>query len=232
MVEIGLYSPASFGRVVRKAHAAPQRHDRADRASADRPATERTMDRHIVDAAETERLNALLVSVGRDRDRQAFVALFHHFAPRLKSYLQRLGVDAGGADEIVQEVMVSVWRRADSYDPALSAAGTWIYTIARNRRIDVLRRERRPEIDPDDPALVPDPVDPADRAVELEQDSERLHRAIRTLPPEQADLLKMAFFEDKPHSVIAAERNLPLGTVKSRLRLALARLRKAMGEET
>lgn len=190
------------------------------------------MDRHIVDPAETERLNALLVRVGRERDREAFVALFHHFGPRLKSYLQRLGADAGSADEIVQDVMVAVWRRADSYDPILSSAGTWVFTIARNRRIDVLRRERRPEIDPDDPALVPDPVDPADRAVELEQDSERLHRAIRTLPPEQAELLRMAFFEDKPHSAIAAERNLPLGTVKSRLRLALARLRKAMAEET
>lgn len=189
------------------------------------------MDRHIVDAAETERLNALLVRVGRERDREAFITLFHHFAPRLKAYLQRQGVDPAGAEEIVQDVMVSVWRRADTYDPALASAATWVFTITRNRRIDVLRRERRPEIDPEDPALMPDPVDPADRAVEIEQESERLHRAIRTLPPEQAELLRMAFFEDKPHSAIAAERKLPLGTVKSRLRLALARLRKAMGEE-
>lgn len=183
-------------------------------------------------AMETDRLDDLLVTVGRDRSRQAFATLFHHFAPRLKSYLLRLGADAGAADEIIQDVMVTVWRKAESYDPAAGAASTWVFAIARNRRIDRLRRERRPEIDPDDPALVPEEaVDPVDTALEAEQETARLHRAIGMLPPEQAELLRLAYFEDKPHTVIAAERNIPLGTVKSRLRLALARLRKVMGEE-
>ncbi len=188
------------------------------------------MDRKPTDQVEVDRLNALLLRVAR-QDRQAFVALFHHFAPRLKSFLQKMGADAGAAEEIIQDVMVSVWRRAESFDPTLATASTWIFAIARNRRIDRLRQERRPEVDPDDPALVPDPEDPADRALLLEEESERLHRAIRLLPPEQADLLRMAYFEDKAHSAIATERNLPLGTVKSRLRLALARLRKVLGEE-
>lgn len=170
----------------------------------------------------------LLLAVGRARDRAAFAALFEHFAPRLKAYLRRLGADAPAAEELVQEVMLQVWRRAETFDPAQASAGTWVFTIARNRRIDALRREQRPEIDPDDPALVPDPVEPADRALETAQDSGRLRAAIRELPPEQAELLRMAYFEDKPHSVIAAERGLPLGTVKSRLRLALDRLRKAL----
>lgn len=195
-------------------------------------------DRMQADLAEAgrdrsaERMDELLVRIGRDQDRQAFVTLFHHFAPRLLSYLLRLGADRAAAEEVIQEVMISVWRKADRFDPAAGAASTWLFTIARNLRIDRLRRERRPEIDPNDPALVPEPVvEAADGGVEAEQQAARLHRAIGTLPPEQADLLRMAYFEDKPHSTIAAERNLPLGTVKSRLRLALVRLRKALGED-
>ena len=170
----------------------------------------------------------LLLAVGRARDRAAFAALFAHFAPRLKAYLRRLGAYANAAEELVQEVMLLVWRRAETFDPAQASASTWVFTIARNRRIDALRREQRPEIDPDDPALVPDPVEPADRVLEVAQANGRLREALKDLPPEQAELLRLAYFEDKPHSVIATERGLPLGTVKSRLRLALDRLRKAL----
>lgn len=198
-----------------------------DRATLDRASPERL----APDASDAERLNDLLARVARDHDRAAFAELFRHFAPRLKSYLMRLGADPGSAEEVVQEVMVTVWRRAESFDPALASAATWIFTIARNRRIDILRREKRPEIDPDDPALVPDAPEPADRLIQAGQDTRKLREAMRALPAEQAELLRMAYFEDKPHSAIAAESGLPLGTVKSRLRLALARLRKAMGED-
>jgi len=190
------------------------------------------MDQSNPSTVEAERLSSLLRRVGRDRDRQAFVQLFHHYAPRLKSFLQRQGVEPTAAEEIIQDVMVSVWRRADSYDPQLASVNTWVFAIARNRRIDRLRQERRPEIDPDDPALVPDEAaDGREAAILAEEETARLHRAIGTLPAEQAELLRMAYFEDKPHSAIAAERNLPLGTVKSRLRLALTRLRKVLGED-
>lgn len=183
------------------------------------------------DAGQDKSLNDLIGAVGRDQDRAAFVCLFKHFAPRLKAYLARLGTDGATADELTQEVMLMVWRRAATFDPAQANASTWVFTIARNKRIDRLRRERRPEIDPDDPALVPDPVDAADTMVEFAQESDRLRSAIRELPAEQADLLHMAYFDDKPHSLIAAEQGLPLGTVKSRLRLALGRLRKVLKEE-
>ncbi len=173
-------------------------------------------------------LNGLLIAVGERRDKAAFAAIFGHFAPRIKAYLMRRGTDAATAEEVVQEVMVTLWRRADRYDPALADASTWVFTIARNKRIDMLRRERRPELDPDDPALVPATDAAADVAVESAQDADRLRAAVSTLPDEQKELLQMAFFEDKPHSVIAAERNLPLGTVKSRIRLAMARLRKEL----
>ncbi len=168
---------------------------------------------------------------GRDRDRGACAALFTHFAPRLKAYIRRLGADGGMAEELVQEVMLLVWRRAETFDPSQASAGTWIFTIARNRRVDALRREQRPEFDPDDPALVPDPEEPADKRVEAAQSVGRVRAAMRDLPPEQAELLRMAYYEDKPHSVIAAERGIPLGTVKSRLRLAMERLRKALKDD-
>ena len=186
------------------------------------------MTAEMADTAEVDRLNGLLLRVARQRDRQAFVTLFHHFAPRLKSFLLRAGMEAGAAEETIQDVMVTVWQRAEQFDPTLAAAGTWIYAIARNRRIDRLRRDRRPSFDPDDPALVPEEADGAEETIMVEERAALLHRAIRDLPAEQADLLRMAYFEDKAHSAIAAERRLPLGTVKSRLRLALARLRKAM----
>lgn len=179
-------------------------------------------------AGSDQTLEDLLVSVGRQRDRDAFAALFGHFAPRLKAYLRRQGCDAGGAEELVQEVMLLVWRRAETYDPAQASASTWVFTIARNKRIDVLRREQRPEIDPDDPTLVPEPPDAADDRVEARETTGRLRAALKTLPPEQAELLRLAYFEDKPHSMISVEQGLPLGTVKSRLRLAMERLRKAM----
>lgn len=189
-------------------------HEPTNRA-ADQPAASRSPD-------------DLLLAVARDRDRGAFARLFEHFAPRLKAYLRRLGAEAGAAEELAQEVMLTVWRRADRFDPAQASASTWIFTIARNKRIDALRRERRPEIDPDDPTLVPDPVEPADRRLEAAQASGRLRAALRELPPEQAELLRLAYFEDKAHSAISAERGIPLGTVKSRLRLAMERLRKAL----
>ena len=173
-------------------------------------------------------LNELVLAVAGRRSRPAFAALFGHFAPRLKSYLMRLGAEAGQAEELVQDVMLQVWHRAETFDPAQANASTWVFTIARNKRIDAIRRERRPEIDLTDPALVPEPVEPADRTLEAGQENARLNAAIGALPNEQAELLRLAYYEDKPHSTISAERGIPLGTVKSRLRLAVDRLRRLL----
>jgi RNA polymerase sigma factor (sigma-70 family) len=170
----------------------------------------------------------LVERIAASGDRQAFAALFQHFAPRVKSYLMRLGAPSANAEELTQEAMIMVWRKAASFDRAQSSVPTWLFTIARNKRIDAIRRERRPEIDPSDPALVPDPEPPPDAALDAGQRDARLKAAIATLPAEQADLLRLAFYEDKSHGDIAAERGIPLGTVKSRLRLAFGRLRKAM----
>jgi RNA polymerase sigma-70 factor (ECF subfamily) len=173
-------------------------------------------------------LSDLVLAVGQRRDRVAFARLFAHFAPRLKAYLMRGGCDGASAEEVVQEVMVVIWRRAETFDPAQAGANTWVFTIARNKRIDMVRRERRPEIDLADPALVPEAEPAADRTVEMTQDSEQLRAAMAELPAEQQEILRLAYFEDLPHSAIAERCDLALGTVKSRIRLALARLRKTM----
>jgi RNA polymerase sigma-70 factor (ECF subfamily) len=173
-------------------------------------------------------LAELVARVADRQDRAAFADLFAYFAPRLKSYLMRSGSDGGAAEELLQEVLITVWRRADLFDPALASVSTWVFTIARNKRIDRVRRETRPSWDPHDPALIPDP--PADpvSVVAMAEDRARLAMALATLPQDQADLLKLAYYCDKSHSAIAAETRLPLGTVKSRIRLALGRLRLAL----
>lgn len=107
---------------------------------------------------------------------------------------------------------------------------SWVYTIARNVRIDAFRKTNRPEFDPNDPAFVPDPIPAADNVLQADQEAERLRSAIVKLPPEQADLLRLSFYEEIPHSAIAERMNLPLGTVKSRIRLAFSRLRDMLGD--
>lgn len=176
-------------------------------------------------------MDDLMAQVATERDRAAFGRLFAHFAPRLKAYLQRQGATGSTAEDLVQEVMLTVWRRAHLFDRRRAGVSTWIYTIARNKRIDALRRERRPEIDPHDPALVGADAPDPDEGIDLAQQGARLHAAIGVLPPEQVHLLRLSFFEDKSHAVIADELGLPLGTVKSRLRLGLERLRATMGDD-
>jgi RNA polymerase sigma-70 factor (ECF subfamily) len=172
----------------------------------------------------------LLEAIAISRDKAAFADLFSHFAPRLKSYLLRLGTDAPMAEEVAQEAMVMIWRKAESFDRSQASAATWIFTIARNKRIDRLRRERRPELDPDDPALIPNAPEAADKTIEAQQAETSLRLAIEKLPKDQSDLIRAAYFEDKTHREIADERGIPLGTVKSRIRLALARLRQEIDD--
>lgn len=181
------------------------------------------------EAAEARaRLTSLLGLVAAKQDRSAFTELFAFFAPRVKAYLMRLGAPPVEAEEIAQDVMVTVWRRAETFDASRASASTWIYTIARNRRIDAIRRRRRPELDPNDPMFVPDPEPAADTIMETAQREDRLRAALKQLSDDQRALLQRAFFDGLSHSEIAASSGLPLGTVKSRLRLAFARLRKAL----
>jgi RNA polymerase sigma-70 factor (ECF subfamily) len=185
-----------------------------------------------MDAGEAVRLNAAVLAVGRQRDRAAFQLLFDHFAPRVKGYLMRLGAGNAVAEDLAQEAMLMLWRKAALFDPGKASASTWIFTIARNLRIDAIRKERRPELDPNDPSLMPEGERQADETIDWAQAEDRLRTALADLPREQAQIIELSFLSEKPHSAIANELGLPLGTVKSRIRLAMARLRTALGDET
>lgn len=173
----------------------------------------------------------LLVAVGETRNRDAFIRLFEHFAPRVKSFLMRGGLTQEMADELAQETMLTVWQKAESFDPARAAASTWIYTIARNKRIDYFRRNARVEPNSEDPLMTPDLSPLPDAEISQREQGILLEKAIHELPADQADMVKKAFLEEKTHADIAAETGIPLGTVKSRIRLALERLRYHLGAE-
>jgi RNA polymerase sigma-70 factor (ECF subfamily) len=204
---------------------------RPPRAASLRPApvTIFRMKRPLHDAA---RLNGLVRAVGQSSDKAAFKELFDHFAPRVKGYLIRLGASAAVAEDLAQDVMLTLWRKAVQFDPAKASASTWVFTIARNLRIDAIRKERRPEFDADDPTLAPSSERSSDENLDWAKAEERLRDALVMLPREQAQVVELSFLADKPHSAIAAELGLPLGTVKSRIRLAMAQLRGALGERS
>jgi RNA polymerase sigma-70 factor (ECF subfamily) len=160
------------------------------------------------------------------QDQAAFAELFDHFAPRVKGFLIKSGANASLAEECTQEVMATCWHKAHMFDPVRASVATWIFTIARNRKIDVLRKERRPE--PEELSWgVQEEPDHAE-VMAIQQESELLGRAIAELPEAQRELIQKAYFGDFTHSQIAEQTGLPLGTIKSRIRLALERLRHTM----
>lgn len=177
------------------------------------------------DPTERDRLADCVEQIASAKSRAAFSEVFEYFAPRLKSYLIRLGSEASSAEEIMQDVMLNVWRKAGQYDRRQASVSTWIFRIARNRRIDTLRRLNKPELDAEDPMLQPAESEQPDITVNRAQIEAQVRTAMDTLPEEQIILLKAAFYEGLSHSEIAKKFDLPLGTVKSRIRLAFLRLR-------
>jgi len=170
-------------------------------------------------------MTALLLAVRDRQDRDAFAALFRYFGPRVKSYLRRFGDDPARVDEVLQETFAAVWTKARLFDPSKAAATTWIFTIARNQRIDAFRRERRPEFDPEDPAFVPEPEPDGERSVTMRERSRYVADAMAELSSEQQEVLRLSIFEEHSHDAIAERLGLPKGTVKSRIRLAYGHLR-------
>ncbi len=172
---------------------------------------------------------SLMRAVAENQDRTAFTAIFDHFTPRLETFLRRMGLDADAAEEVAQDVMVTLWRKAILFDPAKSTLSTWLYRIARNRRIDFMRRNRTVSVDPHSKIFAAG-IDEAgsDLILEEAQRDDIVRALIATLPEEQRGLLVLAFYSGLSHSDIAARENLPLGTVKSRLRLAFQRLKRGL----
>jgi RNA polymerase sigma-70 factor (ECF subfamily) len=181
---------------------------------------------HIAVHSQTDPTDEALLTRVAAGDRDAFAILFRRLAPRVKGYLMGLGAAESSADDLAQDAMVTMWRRAKSYDAARGRASTWLFVIARNAWIDRLRREnveiaygvREAQSEQSEDAS---PEENATR----QSDRDRMQIALATLPEEQQRVVRLSFFEDRPHPEIAAQLSLPLGTVKSRLRLALTKLR-------
>lgn len=180
---------------------------------------------------QTQQFASLARAVAESRDRAAFSTLFDHFAPRINAYLRRLSLEPSQAEEITQDVMMVLWHKAALFDPAKSSLSTWLFRIARNRRIDAVRRDKSALLDPDDPALQPQEPASPDEHIDADQRDARVREALKELPEEQFELVRQAFFLGLSHSQIAEATDLPLGTVKSRIRLAFNRLRKALEED-
>jgi RNA polymerase sigma-70 factor (ECF subfamily) len=170
----------------------------------------------------------LLLAIAGSQDRSAFERLFRHFGPRLKTFVMRRGLNATIAEEIVQEAMLTVWRKATYFDASRAGAATWIFTIARNLSIDHLRRDRSGDGIDDDPSNEAEPPISGEEAMIAGQREERVRTALKSLSAEQLAVVRLSFFSEKPHVEIAEELGIPLGTVKSRVRLAIQRLRSQL----
>lgn len=176
--------------------------------------------------ADNQEWVELVARIRDSQDRAAFARLFRHFGPRVKAFLMKSGANESLAEECTQEVMATLWTKAHMFDPSRASVSTWVFTVARNRKIDALRRLRRPE--PEDLPWGPEAEPDQEDVLSLQQESEKLTKAIANLPEKQRELIERAYFGDLSHSEIAEETGLPLGTIKSRIRLALDRLRHAM----
>lgn len=173
---------------------------------------------------------ALLRAIAEEGDRSAFATLYYRYGARLKAFMIRSGAAPDQAEEAAQETLLTVWRKASTFNPGKASAAAWLFTIARNKRIDLLRRSARFEPDPTDPAFAPDPVDSAAVSIAAERRDQIVRQALATLSAEQREVIVRSFFDGMTHSDIADALGLPLGTVKSRLRLAFAKLRDALGD--
>mgnify|MGYP001277807826 CR=1 FL=1 len=167
----------------------------------------------------------LLQAVAANQDTDAFQALFTWYAPRIKSVMRRQGADEVMAEELSQETLLMVWRKSHLFDPAKAGPSTWIFTIARNLRIDRFRKENRPELDPNDPALVPEAEQQADAVLETRDREKLVRKCLESLPEDQREVVRLSFIEGLAHPEISERLGIPLGTVKSRLRLSFQKLR-------
>ncbi len=175
----------------------------------------------------------LIGRVASQGDREAFKGLFEHFAPRVKGFMLKAGCSADEAEEIAQETLITVWRKAGQFDPTTTGVAAWIFTIARNLRIDSVRRAARSgrSRQTSEPADAADPADTADVMISRAEDASRVKAAIEQLSAEQSRVIRLSFIEERPHSEIADVLAIPLGTVKSRIRLAMNRLRDLLDEQ-
>lgn len=173
-------------------------------------------------------MSDLLQKVAKSRDIEAFRKLFELYGPRVKAYMMRQGADATTAEDLAQETLLTVWRKAELYSDGKGSVTTWIFTIARNLRIDRLRREVAwlplPDSRTEEPS---DSPGPEEEVAERER-REKVRAVLATLPPDQSEVVILSYVEGLSHSEIAERLGLPLGTVKSRMRLAYRKVKEAV----
>jgi RNA polymerase sigma-70 factor, ECF subfamily len=175
---------------------------------------------------------ALLQRIAVSQDRAAFADLFDAFGPRVKAFMMRKGATSEQAEDLVQETMISVWTKAALYVPERGGVATWIFTIARNLRIDRLRREKSNQFTDLDDYDAEDEGPGQDEMLSRFQEDSHVAKALAQIPAEQRELLILSYVEDLPQSEIAHRLKIPLGTVKSRMRLAYRRMRKMLEQIT
>ncbi len=196
----------------------------ASRAAVQEPAPLKQETTNAVD------YSALIVRVAEERDRKAFIHLHQYFSPRVKSFLIGQRVPADEADDVLQEVMLAVWNKAHLFKPEKAAASTWIFAIARNKRIDRIRKNASAVLDPEDPSLQPAQLENGDQSLLGSQRKDAIRDALMALPEDQRRVVELSFMKGLSHSEISDQLELPLGTVKSRIRLAFQRLRGELGD--
>jgi len=173
-------------------------------------------------------LSADVTAIALSADRQAFARLFAHFAPRIKGYMTRQGLSPARSEDLAQETMLTVWRKAALFDPARADAATWIFTIARNLRIDKLRREVPLQQLPENHGETPSDEPLPDEQTAAGERQRRVQAAVAALPAELREVLTLAFVEGLSHGEIADRTGVPLGTIKSRIRLGYQKVRAAI----
>lgn len=167
-----------------------------------------------------------MANIAQRRDKQSFMALYDHFSPRVNAYLLGQGVDAAQAEDLSQEALLTLWKKAHLYKPEKAAVSTWLFRVARNLWIDRLRKQRRVAYESDD---LLDSVAAEQQPQAVAADGDRLQAVLDSLPRNQAQAVYMSYYEGKSHSEIAEETGMPLGSVKSCLRLAMRTFRQSFG---
>ncbi len=173
-----------------------------------------------------------MIAIAERSDRSAFQEIFDYYGPRIKSFLIKNGQTAGFAEEIAQETLLTVWHKADRFNPALASVSTWIFTIARNKKIDRLRKDSRPLPDVNDPSFSRSGDVCPEKSAWHSINANKVHVALSKLPADQRQVLAMAFIEDKAHARISETLGIPLGTVKSRIRIGMNKLRSLLAEQS
>jgi RNA polymerase sigma-70 factor (ECF subfamily) len=169
---------------------------------------------------------ALVQAIGCSRDRAAFQQLFARYAPRLKAHFGQAGRSGSQAEDLVQDVMLSVWSHAQTYRPEMASVSTWIFRIARNRFIDVVRKQRHIAIEPEVAEALPDQGRDLDDSLATQQLSARVEKVLLELPVEQVEVVRASYFQHESAAQTADRLGIPIGTVKSRLRAALLHLQR------